>query len=680
MSKQVQRSRIRNIGIMAHIDAGKTTTTERILFYSGKIHKMGEVHDGQAVMDWMKQEQERGITITSAVTDFLWNGFEMHLIDTPGHVDFTIEVERSLRVLDGCIAVFCAVGGVEPQSETVWHQADKYHVPRIAFINKMDRVGADFLSVVNMMKEKLGTNPVILQLPIGSEDSFSGVIDLVKMKAITWDDDTFGIKFETHDIPPDLLSEAAGCRETLIESIAEYDDGLMDKYLSGQDINEKEVKHALRKAVLSLNVVPVLCGSSLKNKGIQPLLDAVIDYFPSPLEVPPIRGKDLRTQNAIELQCDDNEPLSALAYKVIMDEGRKLVYLRVYSGTITVGQEVYNPVKDIKEKIARIFRMHSNRKERIESVRAGELVAIMGLKNTTTGDTLCRQDIPVLLESIESYKPVISVAVEPRTIGEQEKLVSVLDRLCEEDPTFQYNFDEESGQTVISGMGELHLEVLTTKIINDYGVSVRTGKPQVVYKETITSLVESKGSFDREINGERQTGNVIIRLEPLKRGQGVEFVNEVAEEKVPPQFISTIEKAFHDSMYSGPVSGYQVVDLRCILLDCIYQEGSTSETGVRMAMANAVRNGFEKASPVLLEPIMEVEIATPADFIGEIISDINTRRGKIEAIQDKGLNRLLTAHVALKNMFGYSTALRSSSQGRATFTMKFLKFEKQSEV
>lgn len=665
---------------MAHIDAGKTTTTERILFYSGKIHKMGEVHDGQAAMDWMKQEQERGITITSAVTDFMWNGFEMHLIDTPGHVDFTIEVERSLRVLDGCITVFCAVGGVEPQTETVWHQADKYHVPRIAFVNKMDRVGADFLGTVQMMKEKLGTHPLVLQIPIGAEDGFTGVVDLIQMKAVTWDEDSYGIQFETGDIPEDVLPDAVSFREKLIEYVAETDDVLMEKYLSGAAIEAKEIKQALRKAVLLLQVVPVFCGSSLKNKGIQPLLDAVADYFPSPLDVPPIKGRDLKTQKEIELRCDDDEPFSALAYKVIMDEGRKLVYLRVYSGKTVVGDEVYNPVKDVKEKIARIFRMHSNRKERIDAVRAGELVAVMGLKNTTTGDTLCRQDTPVLLESIESYKPVISVAVEPRTIGEQEKLVSVLDRLCEEDPTFQYTFDEESGQTVISGMGELHLEVLTTKIIKDYGVPVRTGKPQVVYRETITAAVEAAGAFDRDINGERQTGNVSIRLDPLKRGEGLDFVNHVEETKIAPHFIAVIEKAFFDAMCSGPVSGYPVVDLRCVLKDCAYQEGTTSETGVRMAMATAIRSGFEKAAPALLEPIMEVEIVTPAEFIGEIISDINTRRGKVEGIQDKGLSRLLTAHVALKNMFGYSTALRSSSQGRATFTMKFLKFEKQNDA
>ncbi len=675
MSEKRSLKKIRNIGIMAHIDAGKTTTTERILYYSGKSHKIGEVHDGQAVMDWMEQEQERGITITSAVTDFKWNGYDIHLIDTPGHVDFTIEVERSLRVLDGCIALFCAVGGVEPQSETVWHQANKYHVPRIAFINKMDRIGADFHETINMIRDKLGANPIAIQLPLGAEEKFSGIIDLISMKAVGWDDSTLGRDWSFCELPEEMLPEIKKHREELLEFVAERDDKIMEKYLSGEAISEKEIKSVLRKSVLNLETVPVLCGSALKNKGIQPLLNAVIDFSPSPLDVPSVSGKDPGTGDEIIRTCDDKEPFSSLAFKVMMDDSRKLTYLRIYSGTLEVGKEVYNPVKDVKEKIARIFRMHANKKERVASACAGEIIAVMGMKNTTTGDTLCDISSPIILESIEFYKPVISVAVEPGTIGDQEKLIFALNRISEEDPTFQHKFDDDSGQTIISGMGELHLEIIANKILRQYQVPIRTGKPQVVCRETITKTVNSEGIFNKEINEEKHSGHVWIRLEPLERGKGFEFVNKTDDNRIPENFIPVIEKACYDATLAGIISGYPIVDIRAVLFDGSFKDGVSSELGYILAATAAMKNGAEKAGPVLLEPIMEVEILTPNEFLGEIITDINSRKGKIEKIVDKGVTRIITAHVSLKNMFGYSTSLRSSSQGRANFTMQFLKFE-----
>ncbi len=678
MASSINLNKVRNIGIMAHIDAGKTTATERILYYSGKSHKIGEVHNGQAVMDWMLQEQERGITITSAVTDFIWKSFNIHVIDTPGHVDFTIEVERSLRVLDGCIALFCAVGGVEPQSETVWHQADKYHVPRIAFINKMDRIGADFFGTVDMLKEKLGAVPVVLQIPIGAEDSFQGVIDLLEMKTVTWDDTSLGTDMTIDDIPEELMEKSEQARDRIVEFAAEYDDVIMEKYLSGAEPDVREIKAALRKAVIGEAAVPVLCGSALKNKGIQLLLDAVIDYFPSPLEVPPVKGRSLTGDEVIERSSSKDEPFSALAFKVFMDEsGRKLTYLRLYSGILSVGNEVYNPIKDVNEKIARIFRMHANKKERIESVQAGEIVAVMGLKKTTTGDTLCSRKDPIILESIDFYKPVISVAVEPRTIGEQEKLVAALKKISEEDPTFHYVFDDDSGQTVISGMGELHLDIIADKIMRQYNVPIRTGKPQVVCRETITKQCECSSVFDKVINDEKHYGSVTIIMTPGKRGSGNVFSSEIPPDDSLQDIIPTIEKSFHDALLTGILSGYPVVDIEGRLTAFDKRDGGCTELGCIMATSAAVKSGLEKGESVLLEPVMEVEIVTPNDFMGDIIADINTRRGKIEHIEDKGLIRMLTAHVALKDMFGYSTALRSASQGRASFTMKFLKYESQ---
>ena len=678
MDGKLPLRKLRNIGIMAHIDAGKTTVTERILYYTGKSHKIGEVHNGQAVMDWMDQEQERGITITSAVTDFVWKAHEIHLIDTPGHVDFTIEVERSLRVLDGCIALFCAVGGVEPQSETVWHQADKYHVPRLAFINKMDRVGADFYGTIGMMVEKLAAKPVVIQVPIGSEDSFRGVVDLISMKAVIWEDDgSQGKEWHLEEIPDYELTEAKKHRETLLEFAAEKDDEIMEKYLCGDAISEKDLKSVLRDAVLKKEAIPVLCGSALKNKGIQPLLDAVIDYFPSPLDVPPVEGRHVKSHAKLHRPCDDAAPLAALSFKVIMDEGRKLNYLRVYSGTFNVGDELYNPTRGIREKVARIFRMHANKKERVTSAHAGEIVAVMGLKKTATGDTICSSSDPIILESIEFYKPVISVAVEPKSVGDDDKLNAALEKISEEDPTFQYRIDDDSGQTVVSGMGELHLDIITNKILRQYRVPVRTGKPQVVYRETITAPAEAEGAFDKEINDERHTGHVVLRVEPIERGRGIEFENAVDDAALVETFLPAIEKTVYDATLSGAVAGYPVVDVLVTLVGGSFSDGSCTELGCRMATSAAIKRSIEKASPVLLEPVMEVEIVTPSEFVGDIISDINSRRGKVEGIQDKGMLRILNAHVSLKNMFGYSTALRSSSQGRATFTMKFFSFEKQ---
>ncbi len=677
MAKKIQKKMIRNIGIMAHIDAGKTTATERILYYSGKSHRIGEVHNGQAVMDWMEQEQERGITITSAVTDLLWKNHEIHLIDTPGHVDFTIEVERSLRVLDGCIALFCAVGGVEPQSETVWHQADKYKVPRLAFINKMDRVGADFLNAVEMMKNKFGANAIPIQLPIGAENDFTGIVDLIEMKSLVWKNESDEHDFVQMDIPDDLLNDAKMYHEILLEAAAEHDEVLMEKYLSEELISVKELKGFLRNSVLDGSIVPVLCGSSLKNKGIQPLLDAIIDFLPSPQDIPPVSGINNDKKETVTRLPDDKEPMAALAFKVSMEEGRKLTFVRIYSGTLRLGADILNPRTNAKEKISRIFRMHANKRERVDTAYAGEIVGVMGLKETTTGDTLCDNDNPILLENIEFYKPVISVAVETRSVSDQDKLITALERISMEDPTFNSIYDEDTGQTVISGMGELHLDIIADKIQRFFKIPIRTGKPQVVYRETICKAVDSEGLFDKDINDEKNFAQVMINLEPLPRGEGVEFISKIEEGKIPEEFIPVIEKTFHDSTLSGIIAGYPLVDIRATLYDGSFKEGLSTELAFTMATSNSIRNGIEKAEPVLLEPIMEVEVVSPNEFLGDIIADINTRKGKIEGMDDREKVRVLTAHVPLKEMFGYSTSIRSSSQGRATFTMKFIKFEAQ---
>jgi elongation factor G len=672
-------NKIRNIGIMAHIDAGKTTVTERILYYTGRSHKMGEVHDGEAVMDWMPQEQERGITITSAVTTFPWKGYEIHLIDTPGHVDFTIEVERSLRVLDGAVALFDAVGGVEPQSETVWHQADKYRVPRITFINKMDRVGANFHGTVQMMKEKLGARPIIVELPLGEEERFQGVINLVKMKAIIWDEETLGATFHEVEVPEDFLPEAQKFRDQLLETLAERNDPLMEKYLGGQEVSIEEIKAVLRQATLKFELVPVLCGAALRNKGIQPLLDAVVDYLPAPVDIPPIAGFNPKTGETESRRSSDQEPFTALAFKIMTDEGRKLTYIRVYSGVLRTEQEVYNSTKGKRERVARLFRMHANKKERIPEVRAGDIVAAAGLKETTTGDTLCAAAHPIILERIDTYEPVTSVAIEPRSRADQEKLDFFLQKLTEEDPTFRVKFDEDTGQTVISGMGELHLDVIVRRLMEDFNVSVNVGKPQVVYRETITQAVETEGKFEREIEGVVHFGHVRLRLEPRPRGSGVEFSKASADGTIPEEFIPSIEAGVKESTGTGVVSGYPVVDLKVDLLGGTYREGNSTPLAFQVAAAMAFREGCQKAQPILLEPIMKMEVVVPEEFLGEVIGDLSARKGRIDQIQSKGKVSIAEAFVPLKEMFGYSTDLRSLTQGRGTFTMQFHRFDSVAE-
>ncbi len=672
-------SRIRNIGIMAHIDAGKTTVTERILYYTGRSYKMGEVHDGEAVMDWMPQEQERGITITSAVTTFPWRGYEIHLIDTPGHVDFTIEVERSLRVLDGAIAVFDAVNGVEPQSETVWHQADKYKVPRLTFVNKMDRVGADFFGTVAMMKEKLGARPALIQIPWGAEERFRGVIDLIKMKAIIWDEETLGATFREIEVPEDLAGEAQRFREQLLETLAEKNDLLMEKYLSGEEIAIEEIKSVLRAATLKFELVPVLCGAALRNKGIQPLLDAVVDYLPSPLDVPPVTGYNPLTGEQETRLSSEKEPLAALAFKIMMDEGRKLTYLRVYSGTLKPEQEVYNSTKGKKERVARLFRMHANKKERITEVRAGDIVAAAGLKETTTGDTLCSAENPIILERIEFYEPVTSLAIEPKSRVDQEKLEFCLQKIMEEDPTFRVKFDEDTGQTIISGMGELHLEVIVRRLLDEFGVAVNVGKPQVVYRETITQPAEGEGKFEREIEGVMHFGHVLLSLEPRPRGAGFEFCKGSGGADIPEEFHPAIEAGVRESITNGVISGYPIVDLRVTLRGGSFRENQSSPLAYQIAAAMAFREGCQKGQPILLEPIMKTEVVVPEEFLGEIIGDLSARKGRIEQIQSRGKVSVILAFVPLREMFGYSTDLRSLSQGRGSFTMQFYQFDRLPE-
>ena len=667
--------KIRNIGIMAHIDAGKTTVSERILYYSGRSHKMGEVHDGEATMDWMRQEQERGITITSAVTSLSWRGHEIHLIDTRGHVDFTMEVERSLRVLDGAIAVFDAVSGVEPQSETVWHQADKYRVPRLTFINKMDRVGADFHASVESMREKLGAHPALIQLPLGAEDRFEGVIDLIRMKAVIWDEETLGATFREVEIPSEMAAKAREYREKLVETLAEKDDPLMEKYLGGEEIGAEEIQRVLRAATLRFELVPVLCGAALRNKGIQPLLDAIVEYLPSPLEVPPVQGFNPKTGESESRRSSDQEPLSALAFKIMTDEGRKLTYLRVYSGVLRAEQEVYNSTKGKRERVARIFRMHANKKERVPEARAGDIVGAAGLKETTTGDTLCAEAHPVTLERIDFYEPVTSVAVEPKSRQDQEKMDFFLQKLVEEDPTFRVKFDEDTGQTVISGMGELHLEVIVRRLQDDFNVSVNVGKPQVVYRETLTEAAEAEGKFEREVEGAMNFGLVRLRLEPRPRGSGVEYDGTAADGSIPAEFLPSVETGVRESLGNGPLAGYPLVDVKAILLGGSFREGQSTPLAYHVASAMAFREGCQKGSPVLLEPIMKTEVVVPEDFVGEVIGDLGARKARIEKIQAKGKVSLVEAFVSLKEMFGYSTDLRSLTQGRGTFTMQFHRFD-----
>jgi len=676
MKKKVSINNIRNIGIIAHIDAGKTTVTERILYYTGRSHKIGEVHDGEAVMDWMPDEQERGITITSAVTTCHWKSSEIQIIDTPGHIDFTIEVERSLRVLDGAIGVFCAVGGVEPQSETVWRQADKYLVPKIAFINKLDRVGASFFGTVEMMKERLNANPLILQLPIGSEDDFAGVIDLINMKQTVWEDDTLGETYTTEDIPRDFIETAEEYREKLVETIAEVDDNIMEAYLSETTIAPESLLAAIRRATIDLKLVPVLCGSALRNKGIQPLLDAIVQFLPSPVDIPPIKGVHPDTGEIIECKANDNDPLAALIFKVAMIEGRKLSYVRIYSGKMNTKADTHNPSRKINEKLSRILRMHANKRERIDSAGAGSIVGVVGLKESSTGETLCSIDHPVLLEKMEFYEPVISVAVEPKTHADQEKLDEVFEKFLAEDPTLKLKKDEDTGQSILSGMGELHLEVIISRMQREFKTNVNVGKPQVVYRESIEKEGEASAVFDKEIAGQRHLGEVTLKLMPLERGAGNRFKSEISDGTIPDIFISAIKKGVMESLESGAYMGYPVVDVEAVLTGGSYKESLGTELAYTVSASMACKLALAKGEPFLLDPIMDVEVFVPEAFIGDVIGDLNSRGGKIESIEHKMGVQVIKAIVPLAHMFGYSTSLRSATQGRGTFTMQFSHFDR----
>jgi elongation factor G len=672
--KKTKITAIRNIGIIAHIDAGKTTVTERILFYTGRSHKLGEVHDGEAVMDWMPDEQERGITITSAVTTCPWKDIEIHLIDTPGHVDFTIEVERSLRVLDGAVGVFSAVEGVEPQSETVWRQADKYHVPKIAFLNKMDRIGADFFGTVDMMKTKLGANPLVLQLPVGMGEESAGVIDLIRMQRISWDESSLGILYSSGPVPEDMVDQAAEYRERLIEKVAEQDDALMEAFVAETPIEEAQLLAAIRRATIQLKLVPVLCGAALKNKGIQPLLDAVAQFLPSPADIPPAHGSHPETGEGIECHPKDSDPLAALIFKVSMMEGRKLCFVRVYSGRLKAGSDLYNPSLKRKEKIARILLMHANKRERIEESGAGSIVGVIGLKDASTGDTLCTAEHPVLLEKIETYEPVISIAIEPKTHSDQEKMDEVLEKFTAEDPTLRVRKDEDTGQTILSGMGELHLEIITSRMQREFNTNVNVGKPQVVYRETIADPAQATAAFDREIAGQRHFAEVSLAVAPLARGAGSRFTANTSIDALPAAFVEAVRKGALGALESGPLSGYPAVDVEVRLAAGTPKDTST-ELAFTVAASMACKEALSRGNPFLLEPIMAAEVLVPEAFLGEVIGDLNSRSGKIESIEHKLGVQVITATVPLSRMFGYSTALRSATQGRGTFSMHFKRFD-----
>lgn len=666
----------RNIGIMAHIDAGKTTTTERILYYTGVTYKIGEVHEGTAVMDWMPQEQERGITITAAATSCEWKGHKINIIDTPGHVDFTIEVERSLRVLDGAIAVFDASAGVEPQSETVWRQADKYKVPRIAFMNKMDKLGADFDMAVESMIEKLGANPVPVQIPIGREDTFRGPIDLVEMKAYYFDDETLGAKFVEDEIPQEYLELAKKYRDKMLEALCDIDDNIMEKYLSGEPISADEIRSALRKGTVELKITPVLCGSAFKNKGVQMLLDAIVFYLPSPLDIPPVKGINPLDGSEIERKPDINEPLTALAFKIMADPYMgSLTYVRVYSGVLSSGSYIYNSTRNLKERVARIFRMHANHREEIKEICAGDIAAVVGLKNTLTGDTICDESAPVVLEAIEFPEPVISVAIEPKTKADQEKLSLALQKISQEDPSFRVSYNEETGQTIISGMGELHLEIIVDRLTREFRVGANVGKPQVAYKETIKVPAKAEGKFIRQTGGRGQYGHVWIEIDPIERGKGFEFVNKIVGGTIPKEFIPAVEKGIVEAMEGGVLAGYPVVDVRVTLFDGSYHEVDSSELAFKIAASMAFKDACKKGDIVLLEPIMDVEVVTPEEYMGEVIGDLNSRRGRIQSMEKRGKAQVIRAMVPLAEMFGYATDLRSKTQGRGTYTMQFSHYD-----
>lgn len=666
---------MRNIGIMAHIDAGKTTTTERILFYTGVTHKIGEVHDGSATTDWMEQERERGITITSATVQCIWKDHLINVIDTPGHVDFTIEVERSLKVLDGAVAVFCAVGGVQPQSETVWRQADKYHVPRIAFINKMDRTGANFNRVTKMMKDRLGARPLVIVLPIGNEDKFEGVVDLVKMEAVVWHGEELGAKFSHEEIPADLLEEAKKLRIEMIEMLAETDEELMVKYLDGEELTVAELKAAIRKGTINLQFNPVVCGSSFKNKGVQLLLDAVIDYLPSPIDIPPIKGVDMKGQE-VARETSDEAPFAALAFKIMTDPYMgQLTYFRVYSGTLEAGNYVLNSTKDKKERIGRLLKMFADKREEIKSICAGDICATVGLKYTITGDTLCDENKPVILESMDFPEPVIDVAVEPKTKADQDKLSTALGKLAQEDPSFRVHVNEETGQTIIAGMGELHLEIIVDRLMREFKVEANVGNPQVAYRETIRKTIQVEGKYIKQSGGRGQYGHVWLEIGPKEPGTGFEFVNKLVGGSIPKEYVPAIEKGIVESLESGVMAGYPVVDVKATVFDGSYHDVDSNEMAFKIAASMAFKDGARKASPVLLEPIMRVEVVVPDEYMGDVMGDLSSRRGRIEGMEMQNNAQVVRAMVPLKEMFGYATSLRSSTQGRATYTMTFDRYE-----
>ncbi len=675
MPREFSLSNTRNIGIMAHIDAGKTTTTERMLFYTGRLHKMGEVHDGAATMDWMIQEQERGITITSAATTCHWKNHRINIIDTPGHVDFTVEVERSLRVLDGAVAVFCSVGGVEPQSETVWRQADKYGVPRIAYINKMDRVGADFTRGVNMIRERLGANPVPVQLPVGVEENFKGIIDLIKMKVYYYLDD-LGTRSEEKDVPEDMLELAREYREKLVEAVAETNEELTNKYLEGEEITEEELIAGIRSATIDVKLIPVVCGSSFKNKGVQFLLDAIVNYLPAPTDIPSINGVHPETGEDEERHASDEEPFSALAFKIMSDPYvGKLAFFRIYSGVLKSGSYIYNETKDKKERIGRLLLMHANRREEVPEAYAGDIVAAVGLRGTSTGDTLSDEAHPIILESMHFPEPVIDVAIEPKTKADQDKMGAALGKLAEEDPTFRIHTDVDTGQTIISGMGELHLEIIIDRLLREFKVNANVGRPQVAYKETIRSAVKAEGKFVRQSGGRGQYGHCWLEVEPLEAGGGFEFVNKIVGGVVPKEYIPAVENGVREAMENGTIAGYPMLDIRVTIYDGSYHEVDSSEMAFKVAGSMAFKNASKKASPVLLEPVMKVEVVVPEEYMGDVIGDVNARRGRIEGMEPRSGVQVIRGFVPLAEMFGYATDLRSKTQGRGTYVMQFSHYE-----
>ncbi len=676
MARTVALEKTRNIGIMAHIDAGKTTTTERILYYTGINYKIGEVHEGTATMDWMVQEQERGITITSAATTCFWRDHRVNIIDTPGHVDFTIEVERSLRVLDGAVAVFCSVGGVEPQTETVWRQADKYGVPRLAFINKMDRLGADFFRVAKMIQDRLGARAIAVQLPIGAEEKFVGIIDLITMKAIVWEEESLGAKFHEEPIPEGMKAQADEYREKVLEAAADCDETIMEKYLEGKPISESELRKAIRQGTLSLKIVPIVCGSAFRNKGVQPMLDAVVEYLPSPLDIPPVKGINPDNHAEEERPASDDAPFSALAFKIMTDPFvGTLSFFRVYSGSLTSGSSVYNSTRSKRERVGRLLKMHANKREEIKEVYAGDIAAAVGLKTATTGDTLCEEDKPIILESIDFPDPVISIAIEPKSKADQEKLGLSLQKLATEDPSFKVRTDEETGQTIISGMGELHLEIIVDRLLREFNVGANVGKPQVAYKETVRKAVEQQGRFVRQTGGRGQYGDVWIKLEPQPAGGGFEFVDAIKGGSIPREYIPAVEKGIKEALDNGALAGYPVVDVKVTLFDGSYHDVDSSEIAFKIAGSMAFKEASRKASPVLLEPIMSVEVVVPEEFMGDVIGDINSRRGKVLGMDTRPAAQAIDARVPLAQMFGYATDLRSMTQGRATYTMQFSHYE-----